>query len=388
MFKTVGLALNKYASVPLSLREDSASGLPMGEMAVDPARLFHHYYLDTRGYAPPNPDPAQFEHLALFLPCAELRVRGDGFGIGTAFRRSTSNQLGQAFCRWFLHEHLNLTYFAHIEAVLNRKPHPSFGGHSVSRVLKGDGPDYLCAEDNFTVCLAEAKGRTSPISFGSADFKSWRKQFDRVAVKDPAGNLCSVKGHIVATRFATEVDNDRIKSRLLAEDPASPGETPLHEAPGLGAAVIALHYSDLVAKIRQPILSAALALGVTVPEEIQFPAMAWEFNGPPLHGKRFVGGYFPSRGADPVQVRLDSGRVAILNNNPWRLDVGPATFFGLEESIFKGVCGIARDGDQQASQLARLPDVPFFDSGASILRDGSIIAPAHYFSPVGMQIYR
>jgi hypothetical protein len=43
--------------------------------------------------------------------------------------------------------------------------------------------------------------------------------------------------------------------RLLAEDPASPGDTSLREAPGLGAAVIALHYSDIAAKIRQPILS-------------------------------------------------------------------------------------------------------------------------------------
>jgi len=271
MRKTINLALNKYVPVPHSLREDPSKDLPISQMQVDPARLFHHYYLDTRGYAPPNPDPAQFEHLALFLPCDELRVRGDGFGIGTAFRRSTSNQLGQAFCRWFLHEHLNITYFAHLEAVLNRKAHPHFGGHTVSRIGKGDAPDYLCAEHSSTVYLAEAKGRTTSISFGSADFKKWRSQFSRVAVKDKHDTLCSVKGHIVAARFATEADGDRIKSRLLAEDPASPGDVPLREAPGLGSAVIALHYSDIAAKIRQPILSTALTLGVTVPAEIQFP---------------------------------------------------------------------------------------------------------------------
>jgi hypothetical protein len=389
MRKIVSLALNKYASVPPSLREDAAKNAPIREIEVDPARLFHHYYLDTRGFAPPKPDPAQFEHLALFLPSAELRVRGDGFGIGTAFRRSTSNQVGQAFCRWFLYEHLNITHFAHIEAVLNRKAHPKFGGHAVSRVQKGDGPDYLCAENNFTVYLAEAKGRTDSISFGSADFKKWRKQFDRVAVKDQAGNLCSVKGHIVATRFATEADSDRVKSRLLAEDPASPGEAPLRETPDLGASVIALHYSDIAAKIRQPILATSLALGVTVPDEIQFPAMAWEFVGPPLHKKRFVGGYFSrNRGADPLQIKLDGGQIAFLNNNPLRLDVSPAAFFGLEESIFRGICAIARNGDQQASQLPQLSDVPFFDSAASVLRDGSILAPIHYFNPLGLQIYR
>jgi hypothetical protein len=389
MRKIINFALNKYASIPLSLRADPTTNGPTSELEVDPARLFHHYYLDTRGYASPNPDPAQFEHLALFLPCPELRVRGDGFGIGVAFRRSTSNQLGQAFCRWFLYEHLNITHFAHIEAVINRKAHPNFGGHTVSRVLKGDAPDYLCAENPSTVYLAEAKGRTDSISFGSAEFKKWRSQFDRVEVKDRQGNLCSVKGHIVATRFATEADGDRIKSRLLAEDPASPGDTTLREAPGLGAAVIALHYSDIAAKIRQPILSTSLALGVTVPDEIQFPAMVWEFVGPPLIGKRFVGGYFPSReGADPVQIKLDTGHVAVLNSNPLRLDASPGTFFGLEETIFKGVCAIARNGDQQSSQLPQLPNVPFFDSAASVLRDGSILAPINYFNPLGLQIYR
>jgi hypothetical protein len=389
MRKIINLALNKYASIPLSLREEPTKNRPTSETEIDPARLFHHYYLDTRGYAPPDPDPAQFEHLALFLPCAELRVRGDGFGIGVAFRRSTSNQLGQAFCRWFLYEHLDITYFAHIDAVLNRKAQLSFGEHTVSRVLKGDAPDYLCAVSPSTVYLAEAKGRTDSISFGSAEFKNWRKQFDRVEVKDRQGNLCSVKGHIVATRFATEADGDRIKSRLLAEDPASPGDTRLREAPGLGASVIALHYSGIAAKIRQPILSTSLALGATVPDEIQFPALVWEFVGPPLHGKRFVGGYFPSRGGvDPVQVNLDTGRVAILNANPLRLDVAPATFFGLEETIFKGVCAIAREGDQRASQLERFLDVPFFDSAVSVLRDGSILAPVNYFNPLGLQIYR
>lgn len=389
MRKIINLALNKYAPIPLSLREDSAKNEPANEIEVDPARLFHHHYLDTRGYAPPNPDPAQFEHLALFLPCPELRVRGDGFGIGVAFRRSTSNQLGQAFCRWFLHEHLNITYFAHIEAVLSRKAHPNFGGHIVSRALKGDAPDYLCAENPVNVYLAEAKGRTDSISFTSAEFKTWRKQFDRVEVKDKHGNVCSVKGHIVATRFATEADGNRIKSRLLAEDPASPGDAPLREAPGLSAAVIALHYSDIAAKIRQPILSTALALGVTVPPEIQFPAMVWEFVGPPLNGKKFVGGYFLNReGLDPVQINLDSGRIAVLNANPLRLDVAAATFFGLEENVFMGVCAVARNGDQQASQLERFPDVPFFDSAASVLRDGSILAPVGYFKPVGLQIYR
>ena len=89
-----------------------------------------------------------------------------------------------------------------------------------------------------------------------------------------------------------------------------------------------------------------------------------------------------------MQVNLDIGRVAVLNANLLRLDVAPATFFGLEETIFKGVCAIAREGDQRASQLERFLDVPFFDSAVSVLRDGSILAPVNYFNPLGLQIYR
>lgn len=210
-------------------------------------------------------------------------------------------------------------------------------------------------------------------------------------VKDKNGALCSVKGHIVATRFATEEDGPRIKSRLFAEDPASPGEIPISESPGLGAAVVALHYSDIAAKIRQPILATSLATGITMPDEIQFPAMVWEFIGPvpALYKKRFVGGYFGGGGRNSsVEIRQTDEAVLILNDDPLRLDLPPATFFGVEETIFKNICAIARSGDVQASQLNQLPDIPFFDSGSSVLRDGSIIAAVHYFRPVGLQVYR
>lgn len=52
MRKSISLALNKYPSVPDSLKGNLAKNTPIDQMDVDPARLFHHYYLDTRGYAP------------------------------------------------------------------------------------------------------------------------------------------------------------------------------------------------------------------------------------------------------------------------------------------------------------------------------------------------
>ncbi|MBN9673451.1 hypothetical protein [Roseibium aggregatum] len=388
MFKNIDFQLKDYNPTPPSLVCCTEEGNKNASVKVDLARLFHHYYLDTRGYAPPDPDLARFEHLSLFTTDKEFRVRGDGFGTGLAFRRSTSNQLGQAFCRWFLYEHLNITYFAHMDAVLNRPAHPNSIGHEVFRVSPGDAPDYLCAQDRSSVFLAEAKGRSKSISFKNAEFNKWRKQFDRVGIRDASGTLISAKGHIVATRFATEADGKKVKSKLYAEDPDSPGETSLREAPQLANSVIALHYAELAAKIRQPILSNSLALNLQVPPEIQFPAFVWEFLSPPLSGKRFVGGFYPGReGIAPLEINLNNERTVFLNQNPLRLDLTPATFFGVEEAIFSGLCSIARGGDELAKDLPPFPEIAFFDSAVSVLRDGSIVAPVNYLSPIGLRIY-
>jgi hypothetical protein len=386
--KIVGLELNKYPTIPPTLREDPSGAAPVKSLEVDPAQLFHHYYLDVRGYAPPNPDPAYFEYLTLFRPEAELRAIGDGLGIGTAHRRTASTLLGQAFCRLFLDTHCGVHYFAHIEEVLNRQAHKGFGGHTVVRHSKGDVPDYLCARNPSVVFLAEAKGRASAISFDSAEFATWRKQFERVVVKDPGGTPVSMKGHIVATRFATEKDGPRVKSKLYAEDPASPGSQPLREAPELGSAVMALHYSHIAAKLRQPILAAALTANTTVPPEINFPAFVWRFRGPFLTDKRFVGGYFLGEGrAPPLKVSDDQGEAVFINADPMRLDVAPGTFFGLEVSVFNGICAMARQGDVAAGNVPLLQPIPFFDSGFRFLRDGSVIGSLGYFQPLGLQVF-
>jgi len=386
MYKEIRLLLNKFPTIPNSLRVTPAVNAPVGDVKIDVARLYHHYYLDTRGFAPPKPDPASFEHLDLLLPCSELRIRGDGFGVGTAFRQHRSNELGQALCRWFLYEHLNVTYFAHMEAVLDRRLHPGFSGLRVERSGNGDTPDYVCAENTLNVSLAEAKGRVTSVSFGNADFASWRKQFDRVVVKDRHGALRSVKGFIVATRFATETNTPSLKSSLFAEDPASPGEESLGEAPELGSMVVALHYAEIAAKIRQPLLSRSLMSGVPVPREIQFPAAVWEFQLPPLFGKRFVGGYFPDpNGVAPL--RFDNGGVVFSPINLLRLDIAGGTFFGVEEGVFKVLCAMARSGDQLALQVPQLPDDQFIYSGMSLLRDGSVIGPLEFFRPVGFPTY-
>lgn len=139
MDKTIRLALSKYAQIPPSLAAPGSLG-PKDEITVDMAGLFHHYYLDTRGYAPPNPDLAHFEHLAFFCADEKLRLKGDGIGSSVAFRISRSNDLGQAFCRWFLYSHLNITYFAHMHDVLDKPSTSASMGYTVQRDGHGELP--------------------------------------------------------------------------------------------------------------------------------------------------------------------------------------------------------------------------------------------------------
>ena len=383
MQRSIKLFLNKFDVIPNTLRAKSNVDVAAKEVDVDLARLYHHYFMDTRGVALPDPDPAQFEHLALMLPISEFRVRGDGFGVATTFRRHRCNEMGQAFCRWFLAEHLNIVYFAHMEHVLARGLHPGFGGCQIERSGEGDVPDYFCAESVDKVFLAEAKGRTSSISFKNAEFKKWRAQFDRVIVKDHEGKARRLKGFIIGSRFATERNAPSVKSALYAEDPETPGEGPLDQIEVFGAATIALHYADIATKLRQPILASALARGFAVPPEIWFPATVWEFQTEPLKGVRFVGGYFPSKDGIPP-LRVEGDRLQFVSRDPLRLDVGSGTFFGVEEGIFRSLIDIVRGSDAAARQVSPLPILPPFYSAISLLRDGSILGPIDFFAPIGL----
>lgn len=383
MDKSLKLALNNYATIPHSLRADPVVNKEANSIRVGLASLYHHYYLDSHGITPPDPDPTRFEHVQFLLPTDDFRFSGSGLGDSSGLKRHRSNELGQAFCRWFLHDHLNITYFAHLEKHLNGPLHPAFAGFQVDRSAPGDTPDYFCATNTTRVFLAEAKGRYSSINFGSNRFENWRRQFDRVTFRDPAGVARKIKGHIVATRFATEQDSGRIQSGIWAEDPETPGEAPLdpESAAGLGQGIIARHYSGLAAKLGQPLLATALGNGVRLPEELRILAVAWSVVIGPLRGRRFIGGYFGSK-EEPSITRDDGGRLVLHRSNPLRIDGATSTFFGIEESIFRQVVDTARTGARSVSQLATFEETDFFYSGFSALRDGSVLGPLDFFAPL------
>lgn len=257
-----------------------------------------------------------------------------------------------------------------------------FGNLCIQRTASGDTPDYFCAESVDKIFLAEAKGRYTSVSFTNAEFASWRSQFNRVTVKDGAGHARNVKGYIVATRFATE-ERVGVKSSLFAEDPASPGDGELNEEErrAVGGMVMSAHYAEIAVKLNLPIIAAALGNGFLVPEELQFPVTVWEFQIPPLQGRRFVGGYYPSQGG-ALPVREMNGRVVFDVLEPLRLDVGHGTFFGVEEKIFRQVTAMARQGMLAAANVPRFEEIQPFYSAISVLRDGSIIGPIEFFRPV------
>jgi len=384
MDRNLRFQLNKFPITPHNLRLDPEVDAPAKVCTCDLARLYHHYYLDTYGRRPPNPDPASFEQIQFLQNSDDFRFSGDGIGASTSARRSISTAMGQAFCRWFLHDHLNITYFAHMNKVLNKALHRGFGNLKIVRTSEGDVPDYICAEDTRRVFIAEAKGRYTSIGFNNKEFQKWRDQFDRVEMRDHDNQPVTMKGFIVGTRFATE-SKPSVYSEIYAEDPYTRGKRGLEKDEGveIGISVIAEHYVSIFQKLNQGLIAAALATRSTIPDQLKIRATVWEMGLDIPGRKRYVGGYWPdSDGNLPFVV--EDNTVIFRQPDPFRLDIGRGTFFGLDESVFTRVSLMAREGRSLATEVKPMEDVSPFYSAISLLRDGSILGPVDFFRPVGM----
>lgn len=388
MDKTILLGLNEYDPLPRSLCEPASNDVPKAQLDVDLAKLYHHYYLDTYGKRPPSPNPAHFEHVRFLVPDKEFRFLGNGLGASTSARRSKSTELGQAFCRWFLHEHLGIAYFAHISEMLDRQRVRGIAGCTIERTAAGDTPDYLCAENASAIYLGEAKGRYTPISFKSKEFVAWRNQFKRVRVLDDTGTPCRIKGHIVATRFATEEDGARIQSKIFAEDPQTEGERRLGEtaSSGLAMATIGIHFSHIAEKLNQPLLSAALWNGVRLPDEILVPAFLWRLELDTVKNRRFVGGYYPGPTGESA-FKLQDGNLVRRPVDPFRLDQPLGTFVGLEVEVFRSLVASCRSTGVVGPRLPRIDPGERIYSAISLLRDGSVLGPMDLFTPVAFETF-
>lgn len=386
MIKSVKLALNAFPQIPITLEDAQAPSGIVPRILVNLADLYHHYYLDSWGVEPPSPNPAHFEHVRYLLPCHEFRFSKVGLGAAKTFKGNKSNELGQAFCRWFLSEHLGINYFAHIEAVRDHGALDCYGKVSVEigEDAIGDGPDYFCASGPNDVYLAEAKGTRHAVGFTTKEFQTWRNQFERVTIKNSQGQPISVKGYIVAMRWAMETDSAKISTTLSAEDPETRGERPLGEDRfGLAYATKSIHYASSLQRLRQPLIAEALLRGFTIPEELQFRLVVWQCLLPPFSSLRFVGGYFPDPGGRGLPFELSKdGKFIFAPADPFRLDIGSGTFFGIEEHTFKILAATVRIGPAEVDRLQPLEGSLFVDSSVSLLRDGHIAGPIEFFRPV------
>lgn len=383
MNRKLHLYLNEFSTTPHSLRSNPEMNSPIGICNCDLAKLYHHYYLDNYNRTPPSPDPANFEYIPFISNNEFFRLRGDGLGFSTASKRNRSNELGQAFCRWFLHEHLNITYFAHMDKILNKSLHRAFNGMKIERCSEGDVPDYFCAENINKVFLAEAKGRYSSINFNNKEFENWRDQFSRVRVISSNQQLLSLKGFIVATRFVTEENRDSLKSTIYAEDPMSPGDSQISEINVniIGRIIIADHYANIFHKLNQPLVATALSIGTTIPDELRIQGVVWEFGIEPLKGKQFVGGYWIANDDFPPYKMNNNGNI-VLANPSLSLNQSNATFFGIEKSIFQKIVHIARTGIEEITHFPQFDNTKSFYSAISLLRDGTILSPLDFLRPI------
>ena len=76
MRKIINLALNKYAPIPLSLREDSSKSEPASEIEVDPAPLACAVDTTHTARGPTSNPPTQpggFFFAVIALKCRQLR---------------------------------------------------------------------------------------------------------------------------------------------------------------------------------------------------------------------------------------------------------------------------------------------------------------------------
>lgn len=384
MNKTIKFQLNQFPVIPHLLRTDPSINAPGSEFSIDLSRLYHHYYTDSYEVAPPSPDHTNFEYLKFLDSCSDFRFLLTGVGASEAHKRTVSYKMGQAFCRYFLYEFCGITYFAHMDKVIDRPLHPAFNGMQIKRVQQGDIPDYLCAKSVGNPFIGEAKGRFSSINFSTSQFNDWRDQFTRIRVCDRFGQDKRVKGYIVATKFSTDQNRTSNKSKILAEDPETVGDQNIsNEDTGLSQGCKALHYSKLVSKLGLNLLASSLDEGFTVPTDLHYSLPVWECLYPPLAGKKFVGGFYSE--IEPSFQEINGE--AFFKPNILKLGLPTPSFYGLQLDTFRTLRKVCHGEWNLLSEIAELQDTESRGSNIAWLRDGSITGALDFFKFIGFQTF-
>ncbi|QFY73640.1 hypothetical protein CEQ83_14285 [Priestia megaterium] len=375
MKKKLSFNMNKFANIPVTLQKTGHPSIPVDYITIDVREICHFLYVDAYGSSPPfSRSQHLFEHYKPFITRDEyFRFVRRGLGSHKEVRIGESNRWGKAFCRWFLHEHLGIDYFVHMDEVLDKSILIE-GGYKIERSIvagksvNGDTPDYICAKSAREIYMAEAKGRKDSISFGNKEFVKWRNQFKRVTIRDSSGLAHSVKGYIVATRLLTKNEYKTVKPNLLAEDPYTPGLEDFRELDNwpeeIGQMIIAGHYANFLEILGMFELGDALRFNYTLPSEIKIPVGVWRSILPSLRNKRFVGMFVPCFSN------------FTLNYLYPELRHESAVFIGIDLDIFQTVRDATIVGRRILSQIEKFPlNDEHRAANISILRDGTIMTP-------------
>lgn len=367
--RTIELALNKFPVIPQTLFDATGNVLELVEVPLK--ELFHHYWAAKYGDALPK--SVTFEYLSHITAGGEWRTKGRGIGADTESKRNISNELGKAFARWFMYTHVGHTYFCPFSDAIARSQQ---GQHRWSRRASGDLPDYVCGINSSTpICLLEAKGRYSSVTFDTKEFETFRQQLCRAALHDASGQELAVKGFICAARWATATQ-PRVNSKLWVEDPWTEGQRLDSYPAEIGVSMVLGHYASVFQKIQLPVVADSLRFAFPLQAAAQRRGV-WRCNTGPLAGYEFVGGIIPHD--DFLNSRiLDRNYRNYENFDPFFL-YPPFQFFGIERARFNI---IVRAASLQGSiQTLDLNDIQIPESlGAiSLLRDGTVLAPADYF---------
>ena len=375
--RTLELRLNNFSVVPSTLRAPG-SKKARSTLQVNVKDVLHHYFIAK--YGDDEPDPGVYEYEARLTPGPDWRFQKRGIGRDREGRRNASNELGKGFARWFCYEHLGFTYFCPLEDLIGRA---NSDGSMWKRIAAGDLPDYVCGPNENDVNILEAKGRYTSVNFSTKEFDTFRAQVMRAALHDPQGAPLSVKGYISAARWATE-HKPSIQTRLNVEDPATPGEPAGDDGvpQPVGLAMVVGHYAPVFAALRLFPHAFALRTDTRVDERAGLPIGLWRCERGPLEGREFLGGILPERGDHHVwPYWLD---IALRPMRGFPLFLGPPPrFFGLEQPVFERLLQVARYGVSSNTVIERVavPDQP---GAATILRDGTVLGPAHYFEPTDL----
>jgi hypothetical protein len=134
MNRRIQFHLNTVTPTPATLRANPGADFPATELDVNLGQLFLQYYFDSYPAGPPNPDPSSFEYLQLVSSDEDFRFYAFVAEASLIKRRAMSAEIGQAFCRLMLHDHFGVSYFAHMNDVIERgwQLLPQLGaGHAV-----------------------------------------------------------------------------------------------------------------------------------------------------------------------------------------------------------------------------------------------------------------